>query len=103
VNGRLDVVEFQERLDRALAAKTYADLDALVADLPGDGLSRSDRRVAWTPRRRPVWLVPVLAVAAIVATGGHILWLAFPLVVLFVLRRLFWRPSGGGYGRWGSV
>lgn len=33
--GRLDLDEYDERLQRAYAAKTYAELDALLADLPG--------------------------------------------------------------------
>jgi hypothetical protein len=33
--GRLDLHEYDERLQRAYAAKTYADLDGLVTDLPG--------------------------------------------------------------------
>ncbi|GHJ51061.1 hypothetical protein Nm8I071_03680 [Nonomuraea sp. TT08I-71] len=33
--GRLDLHEYDERLVRAYGAKTYADLDAVVADLPG--------------------------------------------------------------------
>jgi Domain of unknown function (DUF1707) len=52
-DGRLDKVEFDHRLDRALRAKTRSDLIALLSDLP-DGLgtaadgdphrSRSQRR-----------------------------------------------------------
>ncbi|MET8909854.1 DUF1707 domain-containing protein [Micromonospora sp. NPDC004551] len=33
--GRLNLHEYDERLGRAYAAKTYADLDEVVADLPG--------------------------------------------------------------------
>jgi Domain of unknown function (DUF1707) len=33
--GRLDDAEFDERMRAALGAKTHADLDALLADLPG--------------------------------------------------------------------
>jgi len=33
--GRLDLTEFDERVGYAYAARTYADLAALVADLPG--------------------------------------------------------------------
>ncbi|MFC3741366.1 DUF1707 SHOCT-like domain-containing protein [Paractinoplanes deccanensis] len=33
--GRLDLAEYDERLQRAYAAKTYGDLDLLIADLPG--------------------------------------------------------------------
>jgi len=34
VDGRLDNVEFDERLSRCLTARTYAELDGLLADLP---------------------------------------------------------------------
>jgi hypothetical protein len=33
--GRLDLPEYDERVQRAYAAKTYADLDGLLDDLPG--------------------------------------------------------------------
>jgi hypothetical protein len=48
LDGRLDADEFQERLDRCLTAKTYAELDELVADLPSPEAER-DRvgRRAW--------------------------------------------------------
>jgi Domain of unknown function (DUF1707) len=35
--GRLDIDELEERLERAFAAKTYRDLRPLLADLPGHG------------------------------------------------------------------
>jgi hypothetical protein len=38
--GRLTPEEFDDRLDRALAAKTIGELDALLADLPGIDLYR---------------------------------------------------------------
>jgi hypothetical protein len=38
--GRLTPEEFDHRLDRALAAKTIGELDALLADLPGIDLYR---------------------------------------------------------------
>jgi Domain of unknown function (DUF1707) len=34
-DGRLDEAEFNERLDRAMRAKTMADLSGLLSDLPG--------------------------------------------------------------------
>ncbi len=34
--GRLTVAEYEERLTRAYAAKTYGELAELTADLPGD-------------------------------------------------------------------
>ncbi|WP_374728283.1 DUF1707 SHOCT-like domain-containing protein [Catenuloplanes atrovinosus] len=34
--GRLDLAEFDERLGRAYAAKTYGELDGLLTDLPAE-------------------------------------------------------------------
>jgi hypothetical protein len=34
-DGRLDLGEYDERLQRTYAAKTYGDLDGLLTDLPG--------------------------------------------------------------------
>ncbi len=46
-SGRLTLEELNERLDKAFAAKTRGDLDALMRDLPsarpgGDGAARPD-------------------------------------------------------------
>jgi hypothetical protein len=41
-------------------------------------------------------LLPLGLIAAIVAGGGHLAWLAFPLIFFVVLRPLAW---GRGYGR----
>ena len=93
---------FAERYGRSLQAKTYAELDELIADLPADtepvaavgaapgcwpGGSRTDNgnwRVGapwggWLPRPVPVfiWLAVVVVIAD--ASGGHLLWVAFPL------------------------
>jgi hypothetical protein len=104
VEGRLDAVEFQERLDRCLAAKTYGDLDRLIADFPGqeEGQGRGGRASAW-PRwpvaSLPLALIPLALVAAIVLSGGHAFWLVFPLF-FFVVRPLLWRSvwRRTGYG-----
>jgi hypothetical protein len=37
--GRIDLAELEERLDRAYNAKTYAELDVLVVDLPQERAS----------------------------------------------------------------
>ena len=106
VEGRLDAVEFQERLDRCLAAKTYAELDRLIADLPSQeaGRGRGGPAQAW-PRwpvaSLPLALVPLALIAAIVLSGGHAFWLVFPLF-FFVVRPLLWRSLGrrSGFGFW---
>jgi hypothetical protein len=90
VAGRLDGDEFQERLERCLAAKTYAELDELVADLPSDERERDRRGRAWGRRPWPFPLLPLVLVAAIVLSHGHLVWLALPLLFLFVVRPLVW-------------
>ncbi len=62
-DGRLDLVELEDRLERAYAAKTYADLDEVVADLPADFTrGNSDELVVNAVlndvRRSGAWVVP---------------------------------------------
>ena len=108
--GRLDLREYDERLVRAYASVTYADLDELFADLPE--VPRVTRPVGNPPairaaacsvaRRQPfaraslllriLWINWVLAVAVnvtvwtLVNGGGDTyfwpMWLAVPGVVL---------------------
>jgi hypothetical protein len=99
VEGRIDSDEFQTRLERCLAAKTYADLDELVADFPRE---EAERRAPAGSRSRHAWplALPFMFVALIAAlTGGHLAWLGVPLLLFFVVRPLVWRARGG-YGRW---
>ncbi len=88
VAGRIDAEEFQERLDQALVAKTHAQLDALIADLPSREDLRRRRAVPWIPFA----LAPLcgLAIVAVALGGAHIGWVAFP-IFFFVLRPLLWR------------
>ena len=44
--GRLEPDELEQRVDRALRARTYGDLAELLADLPDDGLGLL-RRAGW--------------------------------------------------------
>src|SRR4051812_49652016 len=68
LDGRLDSDEFQERLDACMAAKTYADLDRLVADLPSGEPVRA--RPAGRRARRPrPWPFPLLLLALIAGVG----------------------------------
>jgi Domain of unknown function (DUF1707) len=96
--GRLSVVEYDERLEQAFAARTEAELTPLFADLPGgsprSALSPPPGRSERRPRTMavPIRLVVILAliVAAIVATAVT----AFPVLLLipvlwFVLRHRF--------------
>ncbi len=76
--GRLRTDELEDRLGAALSARTYGELDLLVADLPAAGLSRRRRSSL------PTWLPPVVAVAIAVPVALLIL-----AVVAFVLTGVF--------------
>jgi hypothetical protein len=103
--GRLSPEEFSERLDRAFAAKTVGEIDALLKDLPGidlyrlpdAALTRQPRQASNLPpgrdRRRNGWR----------AAWGC--WFTVVLICFVV-----WGLAGGGYpwplwvaGPWGAV
>ncbi|MGA5301273.1 DUF1707 SHOCT-like domain-containing protein [Nucisporomicrobium flavum] len=48
--GRLELHEYDERLQRTYAAKTYGDLDALTTDLPGTVPAQRAQVVPQAPR-----------------------------------------------------
>jgi hypothetical protein len=96
VEGRLDADEFQERLERCLVAKTHRDLDRLIDDLPNNQteqrrLGRARALPFWRVIPLPLALIPLAIVAAIVVSGGHLFWVAVPLLFFFALRQLLWR------------
>jgi Domain of unknown function (DUF1707) len=91
LEGRLDSDEFQERLDRCLSAKTYAELDELIADFPSPEAEHGRAGRAWGRRPWPFGLLPLVLIAAIVVSGGHLIWLAVPLFFFFVVRPILRR------------
>jgi Flp pilus assembly protein TadB len=118
--GRLDLNEFQQRLDRCYEAKTFGELGALVSDLP------SDEREARVPARRgggrPRLLLPLIALLFVLMVASAGAWhhghhppffLVFPVLFLIwrmtSMRRARWSAPGrgpggsagaGGPGRW---
>jgi hypothetical protein len=93
VAGRLDNDEFDERLGRCLAARTYAELDQLIADFPvAEAERRQSPRVAWRWRPWPLMFLPLIALA-IVFSHGRAAWLVVPFFFWFVVRPFVW-----GYG-----
>src|SRR5579863_3259887 len=67
-DGRLDQAEFDDRVGRAMNAKTRADLSGLFSDLPETGAPAvADHPLGRCRRRHPV-LVFVLLVLFIMAT-----------------------------------
>jgi len=94
--GRLDQVEFDERVTQALAARTESDLSALLADLPPTREAPAPQPRTWAPRLP--FLVPLLFAAILIAGsaaggrhGGWALWPLWWLVPVIVLRFAWWR------------
>lgn len=92
--GRLLAEELEERLGALFSSRTYGELDALVADLPGPTPARRPRSRELVARGVLALAVIGLAVVAImvviaaVLTGLAGLWLFWPfLALLFFMRR----------------
>jgi hypothetical protein len=85
-DGRLDQAEFDERVGRAMSAKTRADLSGLFDDLPETGAPATPER---SRRRRHPLLAVVLLILVIVAAVHAVatvtvpwFWLGFLAVIL---------------------
>jgi hypothetical protein len=101
-DGRLTVDELTQRIDRAYAAKTLADLDELLVDLPAPGNRVAPARAALAARvvpRRPLPFVAaryaLLDAAAVViwfftGRGGEFwpIWVIILTAMLFARRAL---------------
>jgi hypothetical protein len=102
-DGRLDAAEFQERLDKAMSAKTRADLAGLLDDLPS--LQTPEQAAVArqpAPRRRPrvlrVVLLAVLAfwILSFVAASTRFLWFGgfglfhVPWFLIIVVAMFLW-------------
>jgi hypothetical protein len=104
--GRILAHELEERLARALRARTYGELDLLVDDLPRSGSPARQRSTALgLARSHPVAAVVVLVTvtlmiciaAAVIAFSG--VWILFVFVAL--ARFGPWSRGGGPRGRYG--
>jgi Domain of unknown function (DUF1707) len=93
--GRIGHDELDERLSRALSAKTYRQLHATVDDIPRDRgrngrrLPQAQRSVAgWAVKavRNEPWLLvlmlPVLVITLTLAAIGMMVWFVFLIAVL---------------------
>ena len=92
-DGRLDQAEFNERLDRAMNAKTQADLNGLFADLPATDEPDKAVKAVRPPDRRPRNRRPVQRVVGLIL---------ITVVAIFVARALMW-PFFGLFGFAGHV
>lgn len=97
-DGRLELHEFEERVEKAYRAKTQADLAVLTADLPPlHPVSTRDRRGRRPRRRRGFFHYAAL--------GAISSYLSVCLLMIFI-----WAISGFGYfwpiwviGPWGVM
>jgi hypothetical protein len=106
--GRLDEDEFDQRVGSALVAKTRSDLDALLTDLPRPIVAGPTALAgSRSPRPRALAIVPLLVIAAFIATRANgswhhgwpfaplgFLWLIVPILFFRALargRRRQWR------------
>jgi hypothetical protein len=82
--GRLLAEELEQRLGAVFAARTYGELDALVADLP------SRRDMPATSRPRPLGRVKQLPAPALVVLVPVAMAMAMAAVVVVVTVFAFW-------------
>jgi hypothetical protein len=79
VQGRLDQDELGERAGRAVTARTYAELDALTADIPAPasastaGVSSPGRTLARAAKRAAICLLAAAALAEAAFLAGNFL------------------------------
>ncbi|HTU86194.1 MAG TPA: DUF1707 domain-containing protein [Solirubrobacteraceae bacterium] len=70
--GRLSPDELEERLEAVFAARTYGELDVIVADLPGQTVRRRERpQSAWaspSPWLRPAPVLALFILAPVVVS-----------------------------------
>jgi len=98
--GRLVAEELEERLGLALTARTYGELDAVVADLPTERTKRRSATPLWVKGTFALAIVmAVLAVAALVTLV--LIGLAGAWVAWAVIAWLFFGRRGMRVGRVG--
>jgi hypothetical protein len=88
-DGRLDQAEFDERVGRAMNAKTRADLNGLFDDLPETGAPAAAGQATGQPRRRhrhPILLAALIVFVAIAAAHvvWPLLWIGFLVAIVLV-------------------
>ena len=100
--GRIVAEELEERLASALRARTYGELDALVADLPREQVARRGGTVArgggwslWRMGPLPALAVLVFVMPIAVAAVVAVMTLVFAMVTMWaVFAALIWLALG---------
>jgi hypothetical protein len=86
--GRLEPDELEERLEAAYSAKTLADLDGLVADLPVTQTRNRPQEHSWP--FSPAFAIIATVIAVSLLAGHAILWPLF--LLFFVWKAPFFAP-----------
>ena len=90
--GRLDLTEFQQRVERCYEAKTIGELEQLVTDLPRPDHRDERRALTWFAAPRfglgPLAGILIALIVISAAIGHHVFWIWLPL--LFVFWRMSW-------------
>ena len=107
--GRLELDEFDERVAEAYRAKTYADLDRLLTDLPGVAPVSQSQLAPTPPAPAPVpaaspgtvprWLAALWGTWAAAVGINVVIWL---LVSISTADLVYFWPMWVG-GPWGAV
>jgi hypothetical protein len=89
-DGRLSQAEFDERMDKAMTARTQSDFGGLFADLPGE---KPAEPAQLAPRGRPQhrFLVLLLVVVLAAAIGHALVQSVIPWLVVWLLAALWLR------------
>jgi len=95
--GRLDAAEFQERLDRAMTAKTRADLSGLLVDLPNLKTPEQVAAAQAPPARRPhgvvrmvLFVLLFLWALSFLGAGVHLWWIHVPWLLILIVVAFLW-------------
>lgn len=103
--GRLDLHEYDERLGRAYAAKTYAELDAVLADLPGPTPAHRAAVAPAAPPAPPAADVTGAGGGTVDDTGhggGRLLGVWSPWLRVAGILTVIWLISAVGSGEMGN-
>jgi len=102
-DGRLDQAEFNERMERAMSAKTHGDFAGLFADLPdlpdpAEPGTSAPANVTRSPSRSPMYrlIVLILIIVAAALLGQALIHSFFPWLLLLAVVAFLWLRNGPG-------
>ena len=95
--GAIDLYEFESRLERALSASSYLELEELVADLPGEA-NPGPRRSVPPPLGTYLGVIGLLVVVWLVTSPGGYFWPMWPALGWGI--PLLVKYRGGERGHW---